>query len=743
MALNHYLVEDCCNTNRSILIIVPGAALDDGLYEFPLADPVNGFDLNSSNGNNEPAYLVFPGFCYKFTYLGQTGATFDIVPQSFINQVLDISGTHARECNAGVTCTDCDAGQYYIKADPCCEGDAIFFRGEPYIGGSQGGSMPSFNINQYNGVETYTPVNISTSTSIIPGYPLIPNQCYTWSIGVVGDGLSGAPATLAEYDLLFYPPDAIAELSFVFKGDCDSPEAIAGCPDCTPICYLLTNCDGTTIQSTAEDFASVVGNHVTLEGFTDSWLVQINEGVCSNPVNNLTITNSSADPCDCNCYEVISAPGVVSYTDCDGNPQLTFAPDKFCSQTPPLAKQVPLQPPAVIIQHGLCIDKECPDKCFLLTNCDPTAYPTQDSTITSTLQSLSQYVNSNSVVVLAGYEGCWTVTETSPCDCPLDLTIIRSYISCDECIGTIAYKLTNCENANEVIYSVQDLSAYVGNVLKDDCACWSVEQIDYQPPSQTTITTPLLFTNCTTCLTTYYQLDDCDPASSVPVIITSTNLSGYVGSVIQINGCTGCYTVSLYAPLTEPANFQEVTLTLDFTDCSTCGSTTPKCSTVFNNTTQDQTYTFINANGDSEVTDTVKSGHSSLRYCVQRWDNTVNPKGIFNFYGDCNVFENLLGDKAGFCVQYFPNDRKIKPGYNTPICSSEKYDKITCNFAEIAYKEALALRYGISNCCPELDEKWMISKELIELQALYDPKFKCLPTTDCCGKTGSNCSCNS
>ena len=80
----------------------------------------------------------------------------------------------------------------------------------------------------------------------------------------------------------------------------------------------------------------------------------------------------------------------------------------------------------------------------------------------------------------------------------------------------------------------------------------------------------------------------------------------------------------------------------------------------------------------------------------------------------CGVRKSKIGE----CVQYFPNNRKVKPGYNTPICSSEKYDKITCNFAEIAYKEALALRYGISNCCPELDEKWLISKELIELQSI-------------------------
>ena len=47
------------------------------------------------------------------------------------------------------------------------------------------------------------------------------------------------------------------------------------------------------------------------------------------------------------------------------------------------------------------------------------------------------------------------------------------------------------------------------------------------------------------------------------------------------------------------------------------------------------------------------------------------------------------------------------------------------------YKKALELRYGISNCCPEEDEKWLIKKELIELQALTDPDYPCNHLSDC------------
>ncbi len=954
---NHYLVQDCCNLDRQILIIVSGTVLDDGLYEFPLADPVNGFDLNSSNGATAPAYLVYPGFCYKFTYYGQTGANFDIVPQAFINQVLDGAGIHATDCNKGVTCEDCDTGQYYIKADPCCDGPAIFFRGEPYIGGSQGGSMPSFSISQYDGVELYTP-----NGTPVAGYPLTAGQCYTWSIGVVGDGLPGAPADLAAYDLLFYPPDANADLLFVNKNDCEFSLGDIQCPDCNPTCYLLTNCDGTTIQSTAVDFAVAVGVYITLVGYTGSWFVQINEGVCTDPINNLKINNFSADPCPCDCYEVISAPGLVTYIDCEGRPQSTYAPDKFCAQSPPLAKEIPLQPSAVIINQGPCEDGECADRCFQLINCDPEKYPDQNAIITSTLQSLYQYINPSSVVELAGYDGCWTVTEATclcisidingtvyqanysgsthngskvfvlevlgvtyyiwagatpgswiisqvvgdttsllaeiksgisdcpiadssvwqngvlpdgnpvtsvsttecadneACDCPVDVTVTQDYRTCEECIGPIAYKLTNCDGG-EVTYSTQDLFDYIGKIIKDDCHCWLVEQIDYQPPSNVTISNIIEFTDCASCLATFYQLTPCEPTERLNIIITPTNLSAYLNQVVQLDGCPGCYTVELYAGTGQPPQQQPVEVTVAFTTCIECEAVTPRCSTVFNTTTEDQVYLYIDVNGNSQETEVVCSGHSSLRYCVQKWIESRIP-GIFNYYGDCSVFDVLgsangcdcvgisitatdgssfsgtaswngttndgknvlsfelpvasgniiyyiwysaflqtwyitqtigvvllsemigsfestadcptfadgewlkakwpeplqnvtvlgtfasskcavIKSKIGECPQYFPNNRKVKPGYNTPICSSEKYDKITCNFAEIAYKEALALRYGISNCCPELDEKWLISKELIELQALKDPHFNCPPITDCCGNTRSDCSCNS
>jgi hypothetical protein len=740
-----FKILPCCPENGTEAIINISGTLTEGetgVYKY------------TGSGLSIPGTDVtfVTGACYTIARLTTIGNVTDVPASDFTGYFLN---SRCDDPTVEASCPDCspDPGNYYIKAVPCCGGDAIFFKGEGYTGltgdykdptlvdgkaSATSPAIPQFSINNYNGVYLFLGFaqQVSQNSSLLEV-----GQCYTFSFNSVSDPSS--EITPAEYDALGYPP-YISQLDFVSKTDCDTLDVATGeriCPDCKEICYRLTNCDGTVIN-TVQDLSLYVNTYIELSGYTGSWLVQINEGICQDPSRTLKISGTGATPCPCLCYEVIGNSGAINYIDCDGNSQTTIGPAKFCSQTPPLIKGVE-GVDYTLITGVDCVDGECVEQCFLLTNCDPTAYPDQDATLVSTLQSLSSYVGTNSVVVLAGYEGCWTVTEAVECECPVDVTVIRDYVDCDDCLGITAYKLFNCEKINEVIYTTQDFSAYVGQVIKDDCACWVVEEIDYQPPSETTIVDPILFTDCTTCLTTYYQLDDCDSTSPVPIIITSTNLAGYVGSVVQIDGCTGCYTVSLYAEETQPANSQEVTVTLDFPDCPTCGTVTPKCSTVFNTTTEDQTYTFINANGDSEVTDVVKSGHSSLRYCVQRWDDSINPEGIFNFYGDCTVYENELRVKTGFCVQYFPNNRKVKPGYNTPICSADKYDKITCNAADIMYKKVLELRYGISDCCPEENEKWLISKELIELQALTDPNYTCDPLTDCCGNPTSQCSCNS
>jgi len=873
-----YFIEPCCLEYGG----VGPAAAQVNLINIDFNEVAEGTFVYT--GPSQGPTPIFPtqlinGACYTITRNQRDTLLTEVVDFDLFTPVVDCED---------VGCSDCPTlpGIHYLAFEPCCDGDTVYVQAQTLggtvisnpdgqlegsgkaawapSGGTNSNTAPIVDISSYLGVHQILATN---QVSNIQGINV--GQCYTVSLGTVGDGV----ISINEYLSLPLAPYQ-SQLSEEIL-DCTT----APCPDCNPITYSLTNCEGVSISSTT-DLSAYLDTYVELENIDGCWLVGIYEpqsgvfpelpdskgkaafpiltplptspiaGVQNTPV---TVVGPCAEECPCACYEVIGYRGSYNYIDCEtGKSLLVFSSgaDKFCAATRPnIVGKEGIDYTLVISD---CVDGECVEKCFLLTNCDPTAYPDQDATLNSTLQSLSQYANTNEVVVLSGYDGCWIVTETEECDCPVDVTVIRDYRDCEECLGITAYKLSNCEKINEVVYTLQDFSAYVGQVIKDDCNCWTVEEINYQPPSETTIVDPIVFEDCNTCLATYYTLTDCDDSESV--IISSTNLSPYVGQVVKIEGCDPCYEVALYEDTAAPALWEEVTVTEASATCFECKQLVPRCSTVFNNSTEDRTFTYINANGDSEETEIVKSGHFSLRTCVQYWDEPDT--FIYNYYGDCTVYEydntplpgecncidvsietgvgitvysavhtgeffndvkvfdliisgveykiwgNAIGGwgistvvgttqdeigfiktgildcpvadntvwtvsgdlpggvvvlsistlegtcatittKEGHCVQYFPNNRKVRPGYNTPICSADKYDKITCNAADIMYKKVLELRYGISDCCPEENEKWLIKKELIELQALTDPNYTCDPLTDCCGQRVSSCSCNS
>lgn len=847
----YFRITDCCTGNDIIVNFntagIPPTAADDGIYKWNTADFIVaiGFTLIQDN-------------CYIIQSLGAVLNLYDDV--NYDDFVLEALGETNCQDVPGCDCESTSPGGFYIKAEPCCGGDPIFFNGESYNGGLndnrepvtgeyQGSgtlapSIPEFNVIAYTGVYLFNGflAPVSNNAGLVVG------QCYTFTnSSITSDG-----AEITSLEGLPYPPLINSELTQVSKNNCDQLDEFDQriCPDCNPVCYRLTSCTGITID-TIVDFSAYVGTYVELFGYTGSWFVQINDGICRNPSEILRISNTSADPCPCICYEVVGNSGAIQYIDCDGVSQITYGPAKFCAQAEPFIKGIEGEDFTLLVGTD-CVDGECVPECFYLRNCEPERYPTQDPIIFSNLQSLSQYAGTSSVVQIANFEGCWqvfnaectcinltiqiggdlprqyqaglvyfdsndnavysfdlifdnggvieqyvyylwystvdlqwyitqTVGDTSnplaqtdlkvaqpcpapivedwvplngpdgesivqlvtsalcedQCVCPIDVTVITDFESCVSCLPTRAYKLTSCSNPLINTYTTQDLAQYVDKVVKDDCDCYTVQEIDYQPPINTPITIDQAYDDCETCQAEFFILTDCNDSENT--VITNTDLTVYLGQYIKIKNCSFCFFVESYTDV--PEFVEEVTVEENFTTCFDCNQVPPRCSTVFNNSTEDRTFTFINANGDPEETDIVKSGHFSLRYCVQTWEE--DDSFIYNFYGDCTVYEDESGTKTGFCVQYFPNNRKVKPGYNTPICSADKYDKITCNFADIAYKKVLELRYGISNCCPEEDEKWLIKKELIELQALTDPDYTCDPLTDCCGKQTSHCSCNS
>ena len=525
-------------------------------------------------------------------------------------------------------------------------------------------------------------------------------------------------------------------------------------------------------------------------------------------------------------------------------------------------------------------------------------------------------------------------TEVCPslCECPVEVTVLQEFTSCETCEPIVAYKLQNCEKIYEVQYTTQDLSEYVGSVIETDCGCWTVIEINYVPPTTTLIVIDNTFKNCNDCLSTLYRLVDCAGIESD--IVTKSDLSNYVGSFIKIENCNACWEV------TETRIFEtlsNVVVVEEFASCIECGvPTICECTKITNLNEVEKTYTYYDCDNVLQSI-TLEPGESSDKVCALYWiteplfcsciqfkldgqsyyafiipgrlfngkpvyglcdpdditdcgyvywdgnnwlivdpeDNPTwilpistsescpygdweeynhevgpNPIGektkaaavseltsqpcdldictcitvttssgdtttfyviaidedgypiysdgvstikfslesncwVLKIYGigeyyvlcdageDCPIgnwetesgqviaavsvecppvsvdftyldhFETFGECKFGNCPQpVFKNNRSVRPGYNTPICTPAKYDEITCKFADIMYKVVLEKRYGITNCCPDEDDKWLIKKELIDLQALKDPNYNCKECSCSCNSVNTSSTCN-
>ena len=676
----------------------------------------------------------------------------------------------------------------------------------------------------YDGTTDYG--TLVKPTTLFPGFS---DSCYIVNtyLGSNWVGLGPAPS-LAYFTVITTDPEA----------KCTDPEYQEIC-DCQPKCYTLVNCDGISFPSTNPflETQATVGDYVviSIDGELSTWLLLENTGPCNNPFNDFGISDTPPTPCPCLCYEVVGTLKSLLYVNCDNEVVKDSTIKKFCSRIYPIFSGTPGQ--FQIIQGEECIDGLCPTVCYKLTNCDT------EEVIYSTLQTLSQYVNTNSVVSLLGYEGCWNVDESTstdcdcitvtiedrsgvteytattvgtyngwgtwkftigtdeffiwnndinpnsewlisindccgnpgqtyaeskvnsdcpesisdgsptgwviqegvpwinvqtekcpgPCECPVDITILQEFTSCETCEPYVAYKLQNCEKIYEVQYTTQDLSAYVNQVVETDCGCFTVQQINYVPPSETLVIIDNTFKTCNNCLSTFYLLTDC--AGEVGDIVTTTDLSDYVGGVIKIENCDTCWEVTTTRTFTELSN---VVVVNSYEGCPECGIDLPcVCSKITNLTLTEQTVEYIDCEDETQEI-TLEVGETSEKICLKKWIFPNLPDGQFlypEYFGNC---------QNGVCPQpVFKNNRTVRPGYNTPVCTPNKYDEITCRFADIMYKVVLEKRYGITNCCPDEDDKWLVQKELIDLQALKDPNYNC-PSCPCpcnSGKTCSTCNC--
>ena len=608
-------------------------------------------------------------------------------------------------------------------------------------------------------------------------------------------------------------------------------------------CYMIIPCDGTDpFVTNNQDFAPVVNSFVTVSSgdYTGCAYVVLLENTDCNESVNVILQDT---PCTCilNCYYVENTNGFL-YVDENSDLQEVSSIDakpyvKVCSRIYPVVESNSQN--FQIIELGPCEDNTCPTQCFKLTSCEDSAI-----VIYSNSDALIPYVyGTENVVRIIGREGCWIASELDPdeiCDCPIDVVVTSSYATCEECIPVVSYKLTSCIN-NDVIYTLDDLEAYVGQTVKLDCGCYTVEQLDILPPNPQTVVIDDVFRNCIECLRTYWKLVDCTGVSED--IYTYTDLTLYENKVIKIEGCDTCWTVEATEEHINPVTVNVVS---SFDECIDCNTDLPcLCSKMTNVSDLPVNYVYLDC--DHNLVDiTVNPGVSTDKICAIQWyrkycncfilkisielspeiisseafpvtntgellngypvysvcdgpnctslffngtnwvvnDNSGNvlyilqtqtsgtcpfgtwvggngepiPNTTIETYAadDCGDipfayvdlvytdYVEYFGEcKQGVCPQpVFKNNRTVRPGYNTPICTPEKYDMITCKFADVLYKIALEKRYGITNCCPDEDDKWLIQKELIDLQALKDPNYNCAECKCSCGPVNMCETCN-
>jgi hypothetical protein len=600
--------------------------------------------------------------------------------------------------------------------EPCCGGNILYFRFDGTT------NAPIEGINIYNG-----PAAIGYD-EIDDAYVPLSNQCYRIFRGNAVDPMS--PINGGNYNNLQVVPTNFGsnytwDSTTTYETPCGDEEIT--CPPCQPVTYDLWPCDETLLPITTDtDLSAYVNEFALIQVYADEDFNCYYVTLSTDSTNVITVAVDGDTPCTCNCtcYEIIGS-AKLRYVDCDGNAQSTIVNGywKECSLVYPITSPAP-GPNLIITNNGPCIDGLCSTQCFELTDCNGVLDP-----IYSTAQSLSPFGVLGQVVQIQGYDACWTISRTVECDCAINVVVLQAYDTCQECNPDPNYLLTNCDDQTTIIYTSSNLSAYVNQVveLNPDCpGCWIVSEINGPIPSDVSISVSVAFDDCEACKTTYYVLSDC--AEIEANIITLTDLSDYVGQTITLDWCpTTCWNVAVSLTSLNAGVLGDISQ--EFDNCIDClTSFSCVCSRIKNHDAVAHNYDYLDCEGVVQ-TITLLSGQRSERICLAHWLSSY-PTDYVEYFGNCT---------DGECPPQVYPKREVRPGYSTPICSTEKYEKITCKSAEILYKQVMTLRYGITNCCPEEDDKWLVKKQIIDLQALRDPNYTCTVVT--CGCPPASCGC--
>lgn len=641
----------------------------------------------------------------------------------------------------------------YYRFTPCCVGaHPSFFL------------VPTTELPFLPKVYSYSGPTITDSM----GYSLEAGKCY-----YVEEFLSADLPWVAS----LFPcpePDPVTLLPFIetsIEGDCKDMEPTVECPCTIPennnyVSYSLQSCcggspstiylvddtlveGGTYIYTSAAPYAGLVPTTcytATRISYTGTGVPPYAQGLFADftLVEEGCGDGSFSSICEYTCLECICtrfqwtgtlSPGTyeITYIDCNNQIATIFIPTDGSWSAKVCLKRVLSTCPNPSIcwttqSFGDCtlnIDTyECP-QCYELIDCAGI----KDNIYTLNSQ-VDIYVDTQQVIQIAGDDTCWTVHRTdNDCECAIEVTVQFVFNTCKTCMYPKGYMLTEC-TTGAIQYTTTDLSDYTTVIIKTDCGgCWTVTELDIIPPSSQPVNVLAGFETCEICNSTFYLLTDC--LGILDPIVTITDLSDYVGEVIELKYCPQtCWTVEI----TDPQEISgEVIVESSFgIRCSEClvALLTPQCATFTNTNNTVGTVEYVDLEGQSGLRIILQGGETSDKACYLYW--SARPEITVTEYGVC--VDGLCPAPPSPLIY-----RTVTPGYNTASCSPAYYEKVECTYSELLYKDVLEERYGIANCCPEEMNDWEIKHELLMLQVLVDPNYTC-STASACG-CPSNCDC--
>jgi hypothetical protein len=546
------------------------------------------------------------------------------------------------------------------------------------------------------------------------------------------------------------------------------------------------------------------------------FVVELEDPNCEGAIV-VTINPETVCDCDTICYYIEGAQGITYIQDgvlINIDPASTPPWITLCSQILPITGNT--SDDYTITALGDCIDNVCPEKCFKLTDCeDPTniiysntaglivpaingsiiriaGYDTCWIVEESPLDECDCPIEVIILITTDGCDSCKTVvaykltsctgiydiqytyqdlsayvgqTLLTDCGCFIVelinfvppstqvIVIITSFINCFECERPY-YRLTDCNDPQNIIYTYTDLSLYVGLTVKlNNCdECWTVALaiVPINPGSVIVISD---YIDCITCITS---------APCICTTIKNQNLVEYTYDYVDCYGDTQTLTLQ---PGETSDRICLIKWLLPEEDCDILIFTETVSSV---DTIVLAIATGVLANGKkiynygtnktvayNGTTWEIYDASGNPLYNLGLVNNLDCPQGDWQIISSIPVLNPRTISSIAFVyyATYFGNCdngvcppkvyplKSLTPGYNTPFCSIWKYEEITCRSAELLYKSVLELRYGISNCCPEELDDLLIKKQLIDLDSLRNPNYICKPLSSCCNRPASSCNC--